>query len=178
MPFRWAVKAFKRLSTRRKVYLVAMVLLASLPAVDALHGIIIPQELIYQKAEAMEFRGLTGDRLDRKIAELKAEVLDTLAKCESGGNASVAIVFDSNEIASIGTFQWQPHSFQYYYEKKNGINLTEREAIIKALDDTEARALASYVVFETEKGGSKDWFNCFKWHSLNDKVKIIHQLEN
>jgi hypothetical protein len=125
-----------------------------------------PSELVYERAEAAEI--VEPD----KIEAMKADVLDRLQKCESGGK-EVSIVFDSNSKPSVGNFQWQPHSFIHYYQKQHGVKLTERQAVIKALDDNEARALASYVIFETDKGVAKDWFNCSKWHGLQTLVDFV-----
>ena len=108
----------------------------------------------------------------KTIDQMKSDVLDRLAKCESGGKETT-IVFDSNGKASVGNYQWQLASFRHYYEKMTGKKITDREAAIMALDDVKARELASYVIFETEKGGSRDWVNCFNWHDLDTLVKFI-----
>ena len=106
------------------------------------------------------------------LEEMKGDVLDRLAKCESGGKETT-IVFDTNGKASVGNYQWQLASFRHYYEKKTGVKLTDRQAAVMALDDVKARELASWVIFDTEKGGSYDWVNCFKWHDLDTLVKFI-----
>jgi hypothetical protein len=59
-----------------------------------------------------------------------------------------------------------------------GEKITEKQAAVKALDNETARSLAEWVIFETEKGGSRDWLNCFKWHGLQGKVDLIKSLEN
>lgn len=107
----------------------------------------------------------------KTIEEMKRDVLDRLEKCENPHKKP--IVFDSNGVASVGQFQWQPHSFQHYWEKKTGQKLTEKEAVIHALDDEKARGLAEYVIFETDKGSAKDWVNCTKWHNLTTLVEFI-----
>lgn len=126
----------------------------------------VQKELHYvaPKAEAAEIT-------PSKIEEMKADVLNRLEKCENPSKKP--IVFDSNGVASVGQFQWQPHSFQHYWEKMTGEKITEKEAVIKALDDATARRLASYVIFETDKGSAKDWVNCTKWHDLGTLVEFI-----
>lgn len=123
------------------------------------------------RAEADEM-----DRLDIKIQDMKNEVLDALSKCESGGKSDIAIVFDTNAKPSVGIFQWQPQSFQHYHQKRTGQKISEREAIVMALDNAKARDLASWVIFESGSGVSKDWVNCSKWHGLQAKVDLIKTL--
>src|SRR5690349_2246248 len=43
------------------------------------------------------------------IEEMKGDVLDKLKKCENGNSDAKPIVFDSNGIESVGSYQWQPH---------------------------------------------------------------------
>lgn len=111
------------------------------------------------------------------LEAMKGDVLDRLAKCESGGKETT-IVFDTNGKASVGNYQWQLSSFRYYHEKRTGVKLTERQAAVMALDDVKARELASWVIFDTEKGGSADWVNCYKWHNLETLVKFIKSHAN
>lgn len=179
-PFRVIWQWFVALKWDKKVIVGIMVLCAALPAYDALAPRFTPKTLVYvaNRVEAAELEGLSGDRLDRKVLELKTEVLDTLQKCESGGKDNLAIVFDTNGVASVGVFQWQPHSFRHYWQQKTGEKITEREAIIKALDNDTARKLAHYVIFETEKGSKSDWKNCTSWHGLTAKIEIIKDLES
>ena len=79
------------------------------------------------------------------VEEMKADVLDRLAKCENPNQKP--IVFDTNGIASVGQYRWQPHSFQYYWQKMTGEKLTEKDAVMYALDDVKARELAAFVIF-------------------------------
>jgi hypothetical protein len=105
------------------------------------------------------------------IDEMKSDVLDRLTKCENPGGKP--IVFDTNGVASVGAYQWQPHSFQHYWEKMTGEKLSEKEAVVYALDDVKARELAAYVIFETDNGAGKDWVNCNRWHGLDTLVQFI-----
>lgn len=175
MHFRNALGRFsKRFDLTDKIGFSIIILfslfIALMTLMDATTKEIHATRLFAPKAEADEI-----DRLDVKIDQLKNEVLDTLAKCESGGR-EVSIVFDSNAKPSLGNFQWQPHSFQHYHLKRTGEKITERQAVVAALDDVKARELAAYVIFETDKGVAKDWVNCAKWHGLQAKVDLIKSL--
>lgn len=137
------------------------------------------QELhIATVVEAAEIE--TPDRLDKKIRQLKDEVLDGLQKCESGGRKEEdgIVVLDSNDKGSYGPFQWQRTSYMHYYEKMTGQKISGRDAIIHALQTDKARALAEYVIFETPAGVSKDWVICSRNYGLQSKVDIIKELMN
>jgi hypothetical protein len=125
--------------------------------------------LVVNVAEAGELV-VTGDSA-ATIDEMKADVLDRLARCENPNQKP--IVFDTNGVASVGQYQWQPHSFQHYWMKMTGEKLSEKDAVVYALDDAKARELAAFVIFETDNGVGKDWFNCNKWHDLDALVEFI-----
>jgi hypothetical protein len=122
---------------------------------------------------------IAPDRLDEKLKEMKAEVLDTLSKCESGGKKEEdgIVILDTNNKGSYGIFQWQKTSVQHYFQMKTGKPISGKDAIILALDPEEARKLAEYVIFETKSGVINDWTNCSKKHGLQGKVDIISSLE-
>jgi len=122
----------------------------------------------------------TTDRLEEKVRQLKDEVLDSLAKCESGGrdNESGIIVWDTNNKPSLGKFQFQVATVQHYVEKRDGTKISGREAILLALDETEARKLAEWVIFDSGKGSASDWVICTRKGNLAEKQAIIKSLEN
>ena len=113
-----------------------------------------------------------------KIATLKNKVADTLMSCESGGlkETDGIIVFDSNKRASIGQFQFQVVTVQYYYKTLYNKVITPKEAITIALDSNLARSLAIDVMFNTKNKASKDWYNCERRHGLDSQITIINQL--
>lgn len=119
------------------------------------------------------------DRLAEKVRELKDEVLNDLARCESGGrdNESGIIVWDTNNKPSIGKFQFQVATVQHYVEKRDGKKISGREAILLALDETEARKLAEWVIFDSGKGSANDWVICTRNYHLQEKQNIIKKLE-
>lgn len=118
------------------------------------------------------------DILPMRIDELKNEVVAKLEKCESGGRKEEdgIVVLDSNDRGSYGVMQWQRKSVMYYYELKTGNPINGRDAIILALTADKARDLAKWVIFETESGVEKDWYNCSKKHGLQTEVDLIKKL--
>lgn len=113
-----------------------------------------------------------------KIAILKNKVADTLMACESGGlkETDGIIIFDTNKKASIGQFQFQVTTVQYYYKTIYNKVITPKEAVMIALDTEKARDLAIDVMFTTKNKASKDWYNCDKRHGLDSQIDIINQL--
>lgn len=179
-PFRVMWSAFKALQWQRKILLTFTIVLAAIPFGGKAWDAVKPTELVYQRVfadEVSNYKNLPKDRLEAKIEALQGELLDALQKCESGGKDNLAIVFDTNGVASVGVFQWQPHSFRHYWEKMTGEKITEREAIIKALDNETARKLAAYTIFENDHE-LKPWHNCTKWHKLEQKLENIKYLES
>ena len=63
-------------------------------------------------------------------------------------------------IPSFGTYQFKVTTVQHYLKLKTGETLTVPEAVAIAFDGEKARELASFVIFETEKGVASDWFHC------------------
>lgn len=161
------------LSFRRKLDIAGIVFLLILALIGKVGEEWVDKELHYIAAQPLEAAEIiTPDTIEL----MKGDVLDRLSKCENPQGKP--IVFDTNGVASVGNFQWQPHSFAHYWEKKTGVKLSEKDAVIYALDDTKARELASYVIFETDKGVSKDWVNCSKWHGLQTLVDFIKAHSN
>lgn len=170
----FARRFYKRPMFWLMVVMAAIPLVGQLPGVNHYEGIadLVAPVVVY-KAEAAEVVVTPST-----IKEMKGDVLDRLAKCESGGNKDIAIVFDSNKVASVGTYQWQAHSFAFYWQKMTGEKLSERAAVTYALDDTKARKLAEYVIFDTDAGSEKDWVICSRNYSLTPLVEFIKKHDN
>lgn len=137
-----------------------------------------PTTLFYKAsghAEAAEII-ITSNSADT-IQEMKDGVLDQLKKCENPNADNVPFIFDSNGIGSVGTFQWQPHSFQHYWEKMTGDKITKKDAVLYALDEDKARKLTEWVIFETDAGVGKDWVVCNNRHDLDTLVSFIKSHE-
>lgn len=117
-------------------------------------------------------------RLERKIAELKTEVVETIAKCESGGRNEEdgIVVLDSNNVGSYGVMQWQRKSVMHYYEKRYDQKISGRDAILLALNAEKAKDLAEWVIFETPNGW-RNWIICSQKNDIASKVGFIKILE-
>lgn len=127
-------------------------------------------ELTYiaPKAEAAEV--VTED----KIAAMKNDVLDQLKNCEN--KEGVALIWDTNNAASIGDYMFQIKTVQHYWLKKTGDKLTQKEAARLALDDVKSRELAAWIIFE-DKGVDHDWVNCARRHGLQTLVDFIQKYD-
>lgn len=165
----------KPLSKRGKKFLLGFIALCFLTiASHATFQAIKPTTLVYRAvghAEAAEII-VTSDTA-ATIDEMKADVLDQLKKCENPNVTNVPFIFDTNGIASVGSFQWQPHSFAYYWEKMTGDKITKKDAVLYALDEDKARELTEWVIFETDAGAGKDWVICERRHDLDTLVRFI-----
>jgi hypothetical protein len=120
---------------------------------------------------------LTKEQYEAKIEQLKSDVLDDLASCESGGlkDPDGAIVLDVNGKMSIGRWMWQRESVIYYMEKLEGKKITNREAIELSVDPVRARELTARVLFG-EKDGYKNWLNCANKFNLKTTIEIVNKL--
>ena len=125
--------------------------------------------LVYTRAEAAEVEVMTPD----KIEEMKGDVLDRLKNCEN--KEGVALIWDTNNAASIGDYMFQIKTVQHYWLKKTGEKVSSKEAARIALDDVKARELAEWIIFEGHKDdkGIGNWFNCMNRHDLDTLVDFI-----
>ncbi len=131
--------------------------------------------------------GLTGDSLKAKVTEIKADLVESLAKCESLGHADDygLIVYDNNSrgtlsdrnIPSIGALQFKVTTVQKYEKMRSGTTLSGKDAIELALDAQQSRDLATYVIFETDNGIA-NWTNCATQLGLPSEIKVIKKLLN
>ena len=128
---------------------------------------------------AFQEKEVIVDNLTGKINELKAEILSQLKGCESAGysESDAPIVFDSNNKASIGSYQFQKATVLHYYKTLYNLDITPKEAVLISLDDIKAGNLASDIIFKTEKGIS-NWHNCDKKLGLKAQINLIKKLEN
>jgi hypothetical protein len=118
------------------------------------------------------------DNLTVRVDQLKGEIVEDIKNCESKGykESDGLIVFDSNNKASIGTFQFQKDTIRYYYKKLYGREISGKEAIIIALDDTLARNLTKDILFSSENA-SDNWLNCSKKLDIENRLKLIKKLQ-
>lgn len=122
-----------------------------------------------------------------KIEALKDEVVKDLEACESVGHTEddAIVVFDNNksgtlkkkDIPSFGVLQFKVSTVQDYKKLITGEVLTNKQAVLLALEAAEARNLAKSIIFETD-GGLNNWLNCSRKHGLQARVDLIKKLEN
>ena len=119
------------------------------------------------------------DTLKDKIEVLKNEVLDTITKCENP-TQKASVITDSNNKPSVGNYMYQLPTVKGYMKLLYGETVTDKEAILIALDDVKARQLTKDIIFTAKKGdkGVLNWFNCAKKHDLEAKVAFINKLSN
>lgn len=128
----------------------------------------------YQKDPSV----IASEIITGKINNLKNGLLTVLStNCETKGvkDPDGAIIFDSNNEASIGRFQFQRKTIIYYYQKFYGKTLTNAEAIAVAIDPIKSTELASKILFG-EKGGHRNWFTCSNKLDLANKVELIKSI--
>lgn len=120
----------------------------------------------------------SGEMYQEKVEALKDAVMAKLSQCESAGHkeSDGLIIMDTNNKLSIGQYQWQVSSVQHYYKLMTGKDISKKDAIILALNETEARKLAKYVAFETKNKIGKDWVNCNSKHNLDVQVDMIKSM--
>lgn len=114
----------------------------------------------------------------QKIETLKADVLARLAKCETDGveDPDGAIIFDSNEVPSIGKFQFQRKTIKHYIKTFEGRDITNREAIEIAIDPEKSGALVGAIIFDNKIPPDTDWYNCSRKLGLVREVEIINKI--
>lgn len=113
-----------------------------------------------------------------KIAELKADLLKRLKKCESQDRTEddAPILLDSNNEMSIGELMFQIKTVQYYYKKLYSKEITRKEAVLVALDHDKAFELAGDIIFKDGKGIG-NWYNCDKKNGFSSEIAIIKKLQ-
>lgn len=117
------------------------------------------------------------DNLTEKVQQIKNETLAMLKVCESAGHPEEdgVIIFDTNNRASIGSFQFQKKTVQYYYESIYGKEIGGKEAVLIALDDKLAGQLAEDILFGTDNGW-KNWINCTNKYDLRFNINVVSKL--
>lgn len=118
------------------------------------------------------------DNLGKKIDQIKDEALEALKDCENAhyGEDDGIIIFDSNNKASIGEYQFQKDTVIHYEKILNGRDITRKESVLIALDTPKAKKLAHDVIFTTEKGYT-NWKICSEKTGLQKTIEIVKKLE-
>lgn len=123
------------------------------------------------------------------VAALEDEVVARLQRDESGIEASGGDVFYANdprsalagscttiggrrniECDSWGVMQFKIPTVIGYYKQIHGVELSQKEALLLALDDEKARALAKEIIFTVE-GGVWNWSAAY-----NDEAFYAYQI--
>lgn len=120
-----------------------------------------------------------GITMEAKLDVLKDDVVSRLKQCESERYTEDdgIIIFDSNNKASIGLMQFQKATVQHYAKVLYGDEITAKDAVLIALDDRRATALAKDIIFEV-KGGVWNWENCAKRLNLAPEIEVLKKLSN
>ena len=126
---------------------------------------------------------ITPDRLEKKVTELKEDVLKQLAHCETNGveEPDGFVKMDSNDFLSWGRYQYQRPTVQLYVKKFYNKEINNQRAGLIAWDlDEEIKLdeLTLKIIFEDEGKGWKNWLNCGKKIGIEQQIAIIKKLEN
>lgn len=117
--------------------------------------------------------------LPEKIASLKADLIHKLVyQCESPGYkpGDDAIIWDTNNRASVGPLKFQIDTVQSYYKIFYGSVLNDVEAVTLAMDYDRAAELGEKIAFEDQGKGINNWYNCNRKLGLEAEVNLIKKL--
>lgn len=150
-----------------------------LPVVIVVLGLIVAYQYNHPKIVT---NTVTIDNSDvnfaSKIDSLEKSVVEQVRACESGGKkeSDGLITFDTNHVASIGTLQMQVHTIVYYEKSLYNKVITNKEAILIALDNEQSGALAQQIMFSS-KNLANDWLNCSNKLSLEAQIVAIKKIK-
>ncbi|MBP9771427.1 MAG: hypothetical protein KBD16_00670 [Candidatus Pacebacteria bacterium] len=124
-----------------------------------------------------------AETTEARIEAKKWQIVDDLAsQCETKTvkEPDSAIIFDSNNAASIGAWQYQIKTVQAYAQIHLNRTLTRTEAIALAIDHNAARELTYKIIWNAPNSdkGIDNWYNCA--HNKSDfaaRVQYIKQVE-
>jgi len=121
----------------------------------------------------------SSEMFQTKISQLKSDIADKLMACESAGltEDTGIIVFDTNNKASVGQFQFQKATVIHYYKLLYGKDITGKEAVMIALETKIAKQLAIDIMFKTPNKAGKDWVNCTNRYNLDAQIDLVKKLE-
>jgi Tfp pilus assembly major pilin PilA len=137
--------------------------------------IVAETEIVQYQAELERVHAETHN----KVESFKDEVVNDLArKCETQGSKEpdAVIIFDSNNQASIGSWQYQIKTVQHYVKVFEDRNINRVEAIQIAIDHDKAFALTKKILFEDSKGAN-NWLNCANKLNLHTRIEQIKKFE-
>lgn len=116
----------------------------------------------------------THDALQSEIDERKDEMMRQLAHCESGGSGPSDRPIYGGRGSYLGRFQFSVTTVIGYQRKRDGTQLTGKEAADLAHDYERAMDLAKYMIFELEEPWH--WPLCSRKIGLRDQMAHIKTL--
>jgi len=121
---------------------------------------------------------------EKNASEIKQDILNDLSlRCEvesvvtRGGDPDGAIIFDSNNEASIGRFMFQRDTVIGYVRLFENRDITRSEAIAISINTEKATNLAWKILTEdteSEKtgGGANNWKRCNRIKNISQRVDM------
>ena len=136
-----------------------------------------PKPFISEAGAIEEIKAVT---LEDEIKNLKLKTVRKLAaECETKGSKhpNSEIVFDTNAVASVGRFQYQLKTVQYFVKTLYKKDISRDEALLIAMGQgsIDVEELTKRILFEV-KGGENEWFNCNKKLGLTKEIELIKSL--
>lgn len=108
------------------------------------------------------------------LDERKDEVIRQLATCESGGYGPSERPIYGGRGAYVGRLQFAPRTVMAYVKRRDGTELSYREASELALDYDRAAGLAKFIIFDL--GETSHWPLCARKIGLAAQVQEIQAL--
>lgn len=129
----------------------------------------------------------TVNLLPEKLEELKDDLVNRLADCENGHYTEddAIVMYDNNaagslngkNVFSFGEMQWKVSTIQHQVKLRDGHSITQKEAVLIALNTSEAKKLAKFTIFSgKDSKGVGHWHNCATKLGLYEEVKVIKKL--
>ncbi len=115
-----------------------------------------------------------ADPRQQEIDDRKEHLLQQLATCESGSWGPQASPIYGGRGAYHGRFQFTPRTFITYTRKRDGTELTVKEAIDYAQTYDKAASLAWYMIYDLEEPWH--WPLCSRKLGIPAQVRQIKQL--
>lgn len=142
----------------------------------------------YGEVEAQNPEIKVVDLTPEKIEVLKTDLVERLTQCEGMHytEEDAIVTYDNNpketlrgkNVWSFGLLQWKVSTIQSQVKLRDGKDITQKEAVLLALDTSEAQALAKYTIFSGKDAkGIGHWHGCAEKHDLYGEVKMIQRLE-
>ena len=125
---------------------------------------------------------ITPDRLEKKVTELKEDVLKQLAHCETNGveEPDGFVRMDSNDFLSWGRYQYQRPTVQLYVKMFYGQDINNQRAGLIAwnLDkEISLDELTLKILFKDTGKSWGNWLNCGKKIGIEQQITLIKKLE-